>query len=661
MTRGLARPGSRAARMVPRGATPAIAALLGLAVALLVALWLWPWRLYGFDPTDEGVQLVQVDRVLAGERPQIDFETSYTPGYFGFHAGLLRATGGGLVATRTFGVLLQAATVGLGASLAAAWGGIASAVVTALLATGFLLPFSMRSGAPFNVPYPGWLAMPCALVAQAAAARLAMLRAGEARLPRDAVLEALPWALLAGLSSGAAFSIKPNAGLLALAGAAVAATAGWQGRGVAGAVLSWLVRGAALAATWLLLRSGLEVFTAIAFGLPVLLAVLRPPPPGVHDDEAESSSRLVAPLLADLFALATGFLLPILPWASRLVASVGLAEAIGRVLHLDGSVVRAYAVPIEAPGPGTFALAAGIAAAALFAARDAGRARLVPWVIVAGMVAATLAIRATGVGPRVAAENAWSWAGPLLLAIGSLVPASGLRGVRERALVAFAALYQLQVFPRVDLIHVAMSAPPVLLAAAVVASRLAEVPLAAARRPRTLVAGTVALAAVLAGGRALPTMLERLREPMVPLDLGPRAPLVVAQRHAGEYDGLSRTVREVRRRSRPGEPLFAFPDLPGIGFLAGRPTPWTWLYFVPGRPSREDQGAILAELERSPPAVVVLDANPEPAFAGAEAYYDRIAEHLSRGWVAVATHGDATVLVRRSTGPAASPPQASSR
>ena len=94
-----ARAGSRASRALPRGASPGLAAVFGIAVAVLVALWLWPWRLYGFDPTDEGVQLVQIDRVLAGERPQVDFETSYTPGYFGFHAALLRATGGGLVAT----------------------------------------------------------------------------------------------------------------------------------------------------------------------------------------------------------------------------------------------------------------------------------------------------------------------------------------------------------------------------------------------------------------------------------------------------------------------------------------------------------------------------------------------------------------------------------
>ncbi|MBU6282675.1 hypothetical protein KGQ64_10575 [bacterium] len=639
--------GPRVVRALPRGATPALAAAAGLVAMLLVSAWLWPWRLYGFDPTDEGVQLVQIDRVLAGERPQVDFETSYTPGYFGFHAALLRATGGGLATTRTFGVLLQAATVGLGVALAAAWGGIASATVAALLAVGFLLPFSLRSGAPFNVPYPGWLAMPLALLAQASATRLALVRAGARRVPRNEVMPGLPWAIAAGVAAGCAFSIKPNAGLLALAGSAVAATAGWRGRGAGGAVLSWSVRAAAAVATWVLLRAGLDLATAVAFGLPVLLALLAPPPGSAHDDERVLSARRALPPALDLLALGTGFLLPVLPWAVRLVATLGLPETIDRVLHLDGSVVRAYAVPIASPVPATLALLSGVVVAAALACGPPALARLAPSAIPAGLAVAVLAGRAAGVAPRLVAENASPWIGPLLLAIGSLVPTSGLRGVRERALVAFAAIYHLQVFPRVDLIHVAMAAPPLLLASAVVGSRLAEGVLAAARRPGPLVVGALALATALACGRALPTAIERAREPVVPVDLGPRAPIVLAARHASDLDWLSRTVRDVRERSRPGDPVFAFPDLPGLGWLAGRPSPWTWLYFVPGRPSREDQALLLAEFERHPPAVVVLHANPEPAFVGADAYYDRLADHLARGFAPAATHGDATVLVPR--------------
>jgi len=644
---GSRRPAPRSLRALPGGASPAASAAAGLIAALLVSLWLWPWRLYGFDPTDEGVQLVQIDRVLAGERPQVDFETGYTPGYFGFHAALLRATGAGLVATRTFGVLLQAATVGLGVAIGCAWGGIASAAVAALLAVGFLLPFSLRTGAPFNIPYPGWLAMPLALLAQVASARLALVRAGARRVPEEAIAPGLPWALAAGVAAGCAFSVKPNAGLLALAGAAVAATAGWRGRGPVGAGLSLLVRGAALVATGLLLRAGLDVATAVAFGLPVALAALRPPPEDVHEEGDGSAARRALPLVLDLVALATGFLLPVLPWAVRLVAAVGLPESIGRILDLDGTVVRAYAVPIAPPGPATLVLGSGLAAAAVLATRSAESARLAPLALVAAVAGAAATIGATGASPRLVAEDAWCWVGPLVLVAGALLPSSGLRGVRERALVSFAALYHLQVFPRVDLIHVAMSAPPVLLAATILGSRLAEGPLAAVRRPRALAAAAVALAAVLAAGRAVPTTIERLRAPLVELDLGPRAPLQLAEAHAAEFDWLSRTVREVQERSRPGDPIFAFPDLPGLGWLADRPSPWTWLYFVPGRPSREDQATILAELARRPPAVVVLHANPRPAFAGADAYYDRLAEHLARGWTVAATHGDVTLLVPR--------------
>ena len=639
------------ARRLPTGWPAARAALAALLVAALVAAWLWPWRLYGFDPTDEGVQLVQIDRVVAGECPQIDFETSYTPGYFAFHAALLRATGGGLVATRTFGVLLQAATVALGFGLAATWGGFASAVVAALLQVGFLLPFSLRFGAPFDIPYPGWLAMPAALVAQACAAHLALLRAGAGRVARDATARGVPVAVLAGLAAGCAFSIKPNAGLLALAGVALAVTAGWRGRGGVAAALSFLVRLAAAGCTWLLLRGGLDVATACAFALPVGLAVLRPPAVPAHPGDAPRGVRALAaatsPLFVDLAAIAFGFALPVLPWALRMVASLGLFEAIDRVLHLDGSVLRAYTVAIAPPSPATLALVAGGALAAWLSTAGGARARWAPMLLLAGLVAGAAWVVNAQEVPRLAAENAWLWIGPVLLGLGLLLPTGGLRGVREQALLAFASLYQLQEFPRVDLIHVAMSAPPVLLAAAVVGSRLGEGPLAAARRPRALAAAAVALAATLALGRALPTQLARLREPMVALELGPRAPLQVAAARAGDFAWLEKAVREVRARSAPGEPIFAFPDIPGLGFLADRPMPWTYLYFVPGRPSRDDQALIVAELERRPPALAVLHADPQPAFAGADAYFDRIAAFLADHYETVAKTGGCIILGRR--------------
>jgi hypothetical protein len=67
------------------------------------------------------VQLVQIERAVAGERPYRDFETSYTPAYFAAYAALWRATGYDLVATRTAQVVLHAAVVAAGFALARLW------------------------------------------------------------------------------------------------------------------------------------------------------------------------------------------------------------------------------------------------------------------------------------------------------------------------------------------------------------------------------------------------------------------------------------------------------------------------------------------------------------------------------------------------------------
>ena len=50
-------------------------------------------------------------------------------------------------------------------------------------------------------------------------------------------------------------------------------------------------------------------------------------------------------------------------------------------------------------------------------------------------------------------------------------------------------------------------------------------------------------------------------------------------------------LEEIDVRSDDGEPIFVFPDVAGLGFLAGRPQPFHYLYFVPGRPDRAGEGA----------------------------------------------------------------------
>src|SRR5690606_31966577 len=133
-------------------------ALDALGVALVTMLFLWPFRLYGFDLVDEGTQLAQIERAAAGERPYVDFETGYTPGYFALESRLLSWGDGGIVVVRTFGIALQGVVVGALWAIVRAWSGPALATAVAALYVAFLLPASLRAGAPFNVPYPGWLA-----------------------------------------------------------------------------------------------------------------------------------------------------------------------------------------------------------------------------------------------------------------------------------------------------------------------------------------------------------------------------------------------------------------------------------------------------------------------------------------------------------------------
>ncbi|HZR82399.1 MAG TPA: hypothetical protein VFD92_15000 [Candidatus Binatia bacterium] len=653
--------------MTADGGAPAVGrariALEAAIVGLVVLLYLWPFRLYGFDVTDEGVQLVQIERAAAGERPYVDFETSYTPGYFAFHAALWRAFGAGLTTTRTFGVLFQAATVAAGFAVARVHGARAAAVAAALVQVAFLLPVSLRFGAPFNTPYPGWLAAALALASQAAVAALAARRA------RGAAGAAL-LGVAAGAAAGLAFSVKPNCGVLALGGAALAASAGWDARAAVARALALAIRLGAVAGGVALVAGGREPMVAIALLAPLALAALRAPA-----DRALSAGQVIGgggAAVADLAALALGFAIVVAPWLARLASDLGLAATFANVLHLEGSVVRAYAIALAPPWPATVALAAGVVAACLLALRP-GRARWAAPALAGGMtIAAALAALE---GPRLTAENACLWLGPVLLGAALATVARDARpeATAERALLAFAAVYALQLYPRPDLVHVAMGAPVVVPAVAVAWSRAERAwaaglarEVAGGARAAALVrrrAGAAALAvvSVLAAGRALPTLVPRLREPVVDLGIGERAPIVVVEGRAEELAWLGAAVREIRAHSTDGDALFAFPDVPGLGFLAGRRMPFYFLYFVPGRPDRSQQGEIVARLEEVRPAVVALAPPSVPAFAGADAYFDRIVAWIDENTVPVASAGPCAIRVRRADDPAARQATTSSR
>ena len=600
-----------------------------LGVLALVLAYLWLFRGYGFDVVDEGTQLAQIDRVARGARPYLDFETGYTPWFFAMHVALWRVTGAELLATRTFGVLLHAATVAL---VYAALRRRASALLAGTVVAfdvAFLLPVSPRTGAPFNVPYPGWVAAPLALGGQLLVAGVAAARVGGASIGAGAV-GLLPLAA-AGALAGAAFAVKPNAGLLALGGAALATVGGWRRGDVVAGLLGGLVRLGAVAGALLLLGGVARDPTyAAALLLPVALAALRTGP---------SADGGAARPLRDLVVLAAGFLAPTAAWAMPLLLELGATRFAREVLLLDGGgVVDAYLLPFPAPAPAAGVVCAAVALAAVLLRRGHGApvagvasAGAASPVLLAGIA---LAVATAGGRPaRIVGEEVCLWLGPVALAAALLLVPRRDDTARVRALLAFAALYALQLFPRPDLIHVAMGAPAVLVAAAAAWSWLASPPGLAGPvqgrlQGRVATRAVIVLLLLACAARTLPGLRARLVETQVPLDAGARAPLTIAAPWAGEHAWLGAAVAAIRERTADGEGIFTFPDLAGVGFLADRPVPFFHLYFVPGRPDLAGEERTIAELEQRRPRLALTGRPRVAAFAGAADYFARLGAYL---------------------------------
>jgi len=600
-------------------------AVEALAVALLCVLALWPFRLYGFDAVDEGTQLAQIERAAAGERPYLDFETGYTPGYFAFEGWLLRAGDGGIAVMRTFGVALQGVVVGTLFAVVRAWVGGRTAAAVALLYVAFFLPASLRTGAPFNVPYPGWLAALAALGTQVMVARQAARRIRRRRL----------LLLACGAMAGLAFSVKPNSGLLVLAGVALALAATWSPKRRSDLLVAAGLRGVAVLATVVLLAPGFSPGYAAALLVPVMLAAARSRPSFEDGDAA----------MGQLGAVAAGFATTVLPWLIPLWGELGGARVLREVLLLDGGVVDAYLLPLDWPAWPAVVLAAGAATAHV--AR--GRPRLLP--AIAGVTLLLMAVAAIPTGARPAAENVLLWLGPILVVVGLADRAALDRSPRERAALVFLAIYSLQLFPRPDFIHVAMGGPPLALAAALLWRRHERRWRCAAgvgeRERRWLPRAALLLASVLALGRAAPASVPRALEPVVELDLGARAPVVALARHADGSAWMADILEAIDRYSDPGDAIFAFPDVAGLGFLAGRRQPFHHLYFVPGRPDRDGERRTVERLRAVAPRLVLVCPPHVDAFSEAPRYFARLGAELERAYAPATEAGGCVLRVRR--------------
>ncbi len=641
--------GLRAAGPGAVGATIA----LGAAVFALYACFVR----YGVNLDDEGTVLNQVLRTARGERPYLDFHTGYTPATFYLNAALLRVFGTSVLPVRALLALVNTAAVVLVFRLALRFAPVAESAAAAL-AYALCMPFFAGQFAAFNIPYPAWYALASWLGAE-----LAAIRAVETG--RRA------WLGLAGLLCGVAFSFKPNTGILALGAAVLGqllATAPVAGG--SGLVLETVVLVLAAASVAAVLGFAVVTREFAWLGLPLvawLLAavVLRA---RRRSRGGAQAARPLAAALADGFVLAAGFAAANVGWLGYFLPRMGLARFGREVLLLGAGVERIYGLGYPEPSPWSL-----LGIPALLSALFVPRAIRAGWIGRRGLAAAfglallglALAAARLAVAPEglvistsMQVENLSFFLLPILLAgavarelrdevrLARRPPPAAAPGSTWAVALAWALLLFIQVYPRIDFMHVVISMPSALVVAAAALVLVRRRWLAAlgvdersdapATRRAVVIGRAISLAPVLLAlaARAAPLAESRLDfSHGVGLRRMTRirsAALPVEVERDRDHDllELERTADFVASETVPGDRMLAFPALGLLSFMTGRPSPVPHDYFFPGRPSHADEAEMLATLDSDRPKVLVTLNDRLGYFASSPAYY-----FLLRDWV----------------------------
>ncbi len=632
---------------------------------------------YGVNLDDEGTILYQILRTYRGELPYIDFHTGYTPAMFYLNAALLDVFGVSVLPLRLFLVVVNTAAVLLTFRLALR---VAPPLESAgaALTYALFLPFFAGQFASFNIPYPAWYGVTAWL-----AAELASVKAVETGKRS--------WLGVAGALAGLAFSFKPNTGVLAL-GAVVLTRLLTMGP-LAGRLGAWL-EGSLLAVAFGAVFAVLtfDVFTEqFAFlGVPILVLIagaawLR------HRAHAEGRGvRPVADGFRDVGVLLLGFVVVVGAWLAYFLPLLGL-ERFGReVLLLGAGVERIYLLYYPDVSGWTVAVLGGLAAAWILPRAIAEgwiSLRAVGAVVGVGVVAGIAALAVFGLAPEgfvlsiaMQLENVSYFVIPLLLAGSVVVVLDRLRGPGAfqtsadgamptelgvvLALVVYGLFLFLQLYPRIDFMHVVISMPSALVLGAGALYRVErywwrtvgdpEVPdiphgrVWAAIRIVAVVPVVIGLAA-----RAVPFADARID---LDGDLAVRdmtrlhfssMPIEIERDRDHDLRELSAAARFVTTSTRAGESIVTFPALGIVSFLTGRETPVPHDYFFAGRPSHADEAEMVARIaEVAPPLVVTLN-DRLGYFSAAPAYYFILRDFVLENYVLVRRFGRFDVLARR--------------
>ncbi|MGI9147833.1 MAG: hypothetical protein ACR2IK_14995 [Chloroflexota bacterium] len=184
---------------------------------------------------------------------------------------------------------------------------------------------------------------------------------------------------------------------------------------------------------------------------------------------------------------------------------------------------------------------------------------------------------------------------PLLCVVGGVwMCVSPRSDPRQRwYLLAGLALFCTQ-YPRMDTLHLAWSAPLLLVVGAVALDCL---------RP-AVASFVIVLGAFVLTGSMLSSRVDLLRQPRAPMaDMRFAADVDVPTATAGSLQGV---VADIQRRTEPGEPIFVYPTSPLVYALADRPNPTQFDHLNPGAATPHQIEGVLADLQTPSVRLVVI-------------------------------------------------------
>jgi len=671
----VAAPGRRweRAAALREGARPAAwpaTLALGAAAAALFLLFVG----YGYNLEDEGTVLYQILRTHRGERPYLDFHTGYTPAVFYLNAWLFDVFGVSVLPIRVVLAGANALAVMLTFRLALR---VAPVTESALAAATYaiFMPFFQGQFASFNIPYPAWYA-----IAAWMATQLASVKAVET--------QRRSWLVAAGALAGVAFSFKPNTGILAL-GAAVLAQllASAQIRGVAGRALEIAILVIAMIAVTATLTFDVITPQFALLGGPLLALLLggiwmraAHRPPGVE--------RAFGAGLLDAVALLGGFVGVCLAWLAYFLPKLGVGRFAEEVLLLGAGVERIYLLYYPRPsewGVAVLCLLGLLAALPRLIARDVVGMRTLGGLGLLLVVGGAIALGQFGLAPEglgisivMQLEVLSFHLIPLLLWAATLFVLWRLTSVDRTAdgalpmpfatvvvSLVYALLLFLQLYPRIDFMHVVISMSSALVIAAGALARFSRWWIAElagrftwsddeSRRAlgwaRVVVCLPIVAALVV---RALPFVDARVRTTP---DLAWRGttslaqgamPVLLEEDRDRDLRELGAVADFVARATTPEQPIFAFPALAMLPFLTDRKTPVPHDYFFTGRPSHADEAAMVAAIEQAKTPLVVTLNDRLGYFTASPAYYFILRDYVQRNYALVRRIGRYDVLARR--------------